>query len=166
MLRIFFIPSFVKYVKYVIGHESTGWRLCRVDYFVYLCRLTQYEMLETGIKHTSRLTVDESVTAAKMGSGDMPVLATPAVVALMENAAMNAVAHRLEEGQTTVGGQIDCAHLAPSPLGAEVEAVATLEKVDGRKLFFRVEAREKDKVVAQGTHVRFVVDRQRFLSKL
>ena len=123
-------------------------------------------MLQSGIKHTSRLTVDESVTAMKMGSGDMPVLATPAVVALMENAAMLAVAPYIDEGQTTVGGQIDCIHLAPSSLGAQVEAVATLEKVEGKKLIFHVEARETDKIVAQGTHIRFIVDRQRFISKL
>ena len=101
-----------------------------------------------------------------MGSGDMPVLATPAMLALMENAAMLAVADELPEGSTTVGGQISSSHLAPSPVGAEVSAKATLEKIDGRKLFFNVIATEGDKVIGEGTHLRFIVDRERFLAKL
>ena len=71
-------------------------------------------MLEIGLKHTSELTVSEVLTAVKMGSGDMPVLATPAMMALMENAAMLAVADELPEDCTTVGGHIEASHLRPS----------------------------------------------------
>ena len=123
-------------------------------------------MLETGLSHTSSLTVSDSDTAIARGSGDMPVLATPALLALMENAAMLAVAAELPEGSTTVGGHISSSHLAPSPVGAVVSARATLEKIDGRKLFFNVIAIEGDKVIGEGTHLRFIVARERFLAKL
>lgn len=123
-------------------------------------------MLKEGLKHVSRLIVDKSNTAIALGSGDMPVLATPAMAALMENAAMLAVAEELPEGSTTVGGHIDISHVKPSPVGAEVQAEATLEKIDGRKLYFKVKASEGEAVIGEGTHLRFVVDRERFLSKL
>lgn len=123
-------------------------------------------MLKEGLKHVSRLIVDKSNTAIALGSGDMPVLATPAMAALMENAAMLAVAEELPEGSTTVGGHIDISHVKPSPVGSEVQAEATLEKIDGRKLYFKVKATEGEAVIGEGTHLRFVVDRERFLSKL
>lgn len=123
-------------------------------------------MLETGLTHTSSLTVTEALTAKAMGSGDMPVLATPAMMALMENAAMLAVAPELPEGSTTVGGHIESSHLKPTPLGAEVKAEATLTKVDGRKLYFTVKAMQGDTVIGEGTHLRFIVDREKFMSKL
>lgn len=123
-------------------------------------------MLETGLTHTSSLTVTEALTAKAMGSGDLPVLATPAMMALMENAAMTAVAPELPEGSTTVGGHIESSHLKPTPVGGEVKAKATLTKVDGRKLYFTVKAMQGDTVIGEGTHLRFIVDRERFMSKL
>lgn len=123
-------------------------------------------MLETGLTHTSSLTVTEALTAKAMGSGDLPVLATPAMMALMENAAMTAVAHELPEGSTTVGGHIESSHLKPTPVGAEVKAEATLTKIDGRKLYFTVKAMQGDTVIGEGTHLRFIVDREKFMSKL
>ena len=123
-------------------------------------------MLETGLTHTSSLTVTEALTAKAMGSGDMPVLATPAMMALMENAAMLAVAPELPEGSTTVGGHIESSHLKPTPLGAEVKAEATLTKVDGRKLYFTVQAMQGDAVIGEVIHLRFIVDREKFMSKL
>lgn len=123
-------------------------------------------MLKVGLTHVSRVAVDEHNTAIALGSGDMPVFATPAMMALMENAAMLAVAQELPEGSTTVGGHIESSHIKPSPLGSEVEASATLEKVEGRKLFFKVVAHQGETVVGEGTHLRFIVDRDKFLSKL
>ena len=120
-------------------------------------------MLKEGLTHTSRLTVTEAQTAQVIGSGDLPVLATPVMLALMENAAMLAVANELEEGQTTVGGHISSSHLKPSKVGAMVEATATLTKIDRRKLFFHVVAKQDGKVIGEGDHLRFVVDRQRFM---
>ena len=123
-------------------------------------------MLKEGLTHTSRLVVSETVTAAQMGSGDMEVLATPAMLALMENAAMLAVAPHLPEGATTVGGHIASSHVKPTALGGEVTATATLTKVEGRKLHFAVTAHEGDALLGEGTHLRFIVDREKFMSKL
>lgn len=123
-------------------------------------------MIEPGLKHTSTAVVTEALSARVMGSGDLPVYATPAMTALMENAAMLAVAGELPEGSTTVGGRIEVSHMAPTPIGATITATATLEKVDGRKLHFSVIAMQGDTVIGEGTHLRFVVDRERFMSKL
>ena len=123
-------------------------------------------MIETGLKHTSQLIVNNDVTAIAMGSGDMPVLATPAMMALMENAAMLAVASHLPEGYTTVGGHIASSHLKPSKLGDTVTATATVTHVDGKKIEFKVEAHCGDTLLGQGTHLRFIVDRNKFMSKL
>ena len=123
-------------------------------------------MVEVGLKHTSELTVTDAVTAVRMGSGDMPVLATPAMMALMENAAMLAVADDLPEGSTTVGGHIASSHLRPSKIGDVVRAVAEVTKVDGRKIEFKVSAYSGDILLGEGTHLRIVVDRERFMSKI
>ena len=123
-------------------------------------------MVETGLKHTSQLTVTPAVTAIEMGSGDMPVLATPALMALMENAAMLAVADHLPEGCTTVGGHIASSHLKPSKPGDTVTATATVTRVEGKKIEFNVEARCGDTLLGEGTHLRFIVDRNKFMSRL
>jgi predicted thioesterase len=120
----------------------------------------------TGFSHTSWITVSDSNTAITLGSGDMPVLATPAMMALMENAAMLAVKDALEEGQTTVGGHIESSHIKPSPIGAKVSATATVTKHEGRKISFNVVAKMGEEIIGEGTHLRFIVDRERFLSKL
>lgn len=118
------------------------------------------------MEHTSTLTVSLEYTAEMMGSGDMPVLATPALVALMENAAMMACRPLCGEGQTTVGGSIQVQHLKPSPLGAAVEATAHVTQHEGRKVEFTIEARQGEVVIGTASHTRFIVDRERFLSKL
>ena len=123
-------------------------------------------MLEIGLTHTSNLVVADGNTAISLGSGDMPVLATPAMMALMENAAMLAVASELEDGETTVGGHIESSHLRPTPVGTEVAATATLEKIDGRKLYFKIVVRQGETIIGEGTHLRFIVNREKFLSKL
>ena len=123
-------------------------------------------MIEIGLKHTSELTVTDAVTAITLGSGDMPVLATPMMMALMENAAMLAVKDKLPEGSTTVGGHIESSHLKPSKVGDKVSATAEVTKVDGKKIEFKVAAYSGDTLLGEGTHLRFIVDRERFLSKL
>ncbi|MDE6158988.1 MAG: thioesterase family protein [Bacteroidaceae bacterium] len=122
--------------------------------------------MDTGISFTSRQQVNEHLTARHMGSGDLPVLATPAMIALMENAAMNCVLPHLKEGETTVGSMIESSHLRPTPLGGEVRATATLTAIDGRKLTFRVEASDANGLIGEGSHVRYIVHRERFLEKL
>lgn len=123
-------------------------------------------MIEIGLKHTSELDVTHEVTALNLGSGDMEVFATPAMMALMENAAMLAVAPHLPQGCTTVGGHIESSHLCPSIVGAHVKATAVVTKVDGKKIEFKVEVYCGDTLLGEGTHLRFIVDRKRFLERL
>ena len=122
--------------------------------------------MNIGTSYTSTTVVNTTNTAAALGSGDMDVFATPAMVALMENAAMNAVAPHLAEGQTTVGTQITTSHIKASALGATITATAVLTAVDGRSLTFATTARDGENIIGEGVHTRFVVDRERFLSKL
>ena len=123
-------------------------------------------MVEVGLKHSTVMTVTEGNTADYIGSGDMAVLATPAMVALMENAAMLAVALKLEEGETTVGSMISTSHLKPSKVGATILAEAELTAVEGRKLTFAVKAFDGETLIGEGEHIRFIVNRDKFLSKL
>ena len=122
--------------------------------------------MKENLTFTSQLVVGGKDTAIEIGSGSLPVLATPRLAALMENAAMLAVSDSLEDGQTTVGGQISITHLRPSAVGAEVRATATLLAAEGKKLSFKIEAYEGEKLIAEGTHIRFIVDVDRFMSKL
>ena len=118
------------------------------------------------MRHLSAHTVDDTVTAVAMGSGDMPVLATPAMLALMENAAMLTVASELPEGATTVGGQINASHLRPTRIGERVTALAEVTRVEGKKIEFAVAAYCDDTLIGEGTHLRFIVDREQFLARL
>ena len=117
--------------------------------------------MKTKLYYTSTSTVTAENTAIALGSGDMEVLATPALVALME-----AVIEELDDEQTTVGAHIDVAHLRPTPIGETVHATAVLTAVEGRKLTFSVKAEDGHGVIGEGTHVRYIVDRHRFLDKL
>ena len=123
-------------------------------------------MLEIGMTFTSETVVTLANCAVTMGSGDLEVFATPAMVALMENAAMNAVAEALPQGSTTVGAEMNTTHIKPSSIGARVQATATLIAVEGRKLTFAVEACDEVGIIGKGIHVRFVVDKERFMAKL
>lgn len=122
--------------------------------------------MELGLSYESSTVVAENNTAMALGSGDMAVFATPAMVALMENAAMLAVSASLPEGSTTVGVEMQTSHIKASALGANIKASATLVEVDGRRLTFDVKAWDEKGTIGEGRHVRFVVDRERFLSKL
>lgn len=123
-------------------------------------------MLKIGLTHTSTTVVDNSNTARQYGSGGIDVFATPAMVGLMENAAMTAVADDLPDGSTTVGAHISTSHIKPSKLGATIKATAVLEEIDGRKLTFKVSACDDDGIIGEGSHIRYIVDIQRFMSKL
>lgn len=123
-------------------------------------------MLEVGLKYTSSVVVEKGNCASAVGSGGLDVFATPSMVALMENAAMNAVAPYLPEGSTTVGSEINVAHNRPSGVGAVVTATAELVAVEGRRLQFKVVAEDGGGAIGEGTHVRYIVDAGRFLSKV
>lgn len=107
--------------------------------------------------------VTDEMTASALGSGDVPVLGTPKVVALAEEAAVAAIGDRIGEGSTSVGTRIAIDHLAPSRVGATVEALASVVDIDGRRVSFDVTVTEGARTVARGTHERIVVDRDRFL---
>ena len=123
-------------------------------------------MMQEGNVFESRYIVGDDDTALVVGSGDLSVLATPRLIAWMENAAMRSVAQTLGDNETTVGGKIDVSHLRPSAVGTEVIVTAVLDNAEGRKRTFSVVAKDSEGVIAEGMHVRFVVDRERFMEKL
>jgi predicted thioesterase len=122
-------------------------------------------MLEPGLEGIVERMVTEAMTATALGSGDVPVLGTPAVLALMEAAACRALEGRLGEGETTVGSRVELSHGAATAVGVPVTATARLVEVDGRTLTFEVRLSNPGGVVASGRHVRAVVQRERFLEK-
>ena len=122
-------------------------------------------MLTVGIKGMLERTVTEELTAKAMGSGELPVFATPAVVALAEECAWKSVAGGLEEGQGTVGTRMELSHLAATPLGMTVRCETELVEIDRRKLVFTIAAYDGVDKVAEGRHERFIVDNAKFLSK-
>lgn len=122
--------------------------------------------LAPGLRATVSIVVGDADTAAVVGSGEVPVLATPRLLALAEAATVQALRDRLAPGQTSVGTRVELHHRAASPVGAPVEVTAELTEVDGRRLVFTVAAHQRDRLVADGTVERFVVDTERFLAKL
>lgn len=122
--------------------------------------------LTAGLTAQVELTVTDADTAQAMGSGDVPVLGTPRVLALAEAATVAATAAKLPPGSTTVGIRVELEHTAPSPVGATVTATATLAKVDGRRLLFEVQVTTaQQQTVAEARIERTLVDRQRFVSR-
>jgi predicted thioesterase len=118
-----------------------------------------------GLGGKATLDVGEGDTAIAMGSGDVPVLATPRIVALAEEASIRALEGRLGDGETTVGMRVQMDHLAPTKVGQRVRAEATLRRVEGRRLTFTVSVNDERGLVAAGTVTRVLVDRQRFLDR-
>lgn len=121
--------------------------------------------LEPGLAATVRHVVGEDDTADAIGSGDVPVLATPVVLTLVERAAVAAVVPHLDPGMTTVGARVGLDHLSPAGIGARLSATARLEEVEGRRLRFSFEVSHAQGVVARGIHVRAVVKRDAFLEQ-
>ncbi|MBS3770141.1 MAG: thioesterase family protein [Bacteroidales bacterium] len=122
--------------------------------------------LEVGIRHKENIEVTREDTAAHYGSGTLEVFATPAMIALMENTALKTVLSYLSDEQDTVGFEINVRHLKPSGLGQTVECEAILTEVDGKKLVFEVNARDEKDVIGKGTHVRYIINKEKFLSNL
>ncbi len=109
--------------------------------------------------------VTESDTAAKWGSGLVPVFGTPSLVGIMEAAAVKALEGHLPDGQTTVGGHIDVRHLAATPVGMRVRARAELIFIESRKLTFQIEAWDDVEKIGEAVHERFVIDMQKFVAR-
>lgn len=122
-------------------------------------------MLQEGIIARKSITVTQDLTAAAMGSGTLDVYATPALVALMENTAMLSVSALLGTGEVTVGSSIHVEHTAASPVGITVSCGSTLTAVEGRKLTFALEAFDTKGPIGKATHVRYIVDAERFVAK-
>lgn len=122
--------------------------------------------LKIGQSFKSTLTVGMEHTAAQLKSGTHAVFATPAMVALMENAAMMAVAPYLPEGQTTVGVKVNIKHVKATPIGMKVSSEAILLEVDGKKLVFSVKAWDEEGEIGSGEHTRFIVGNIGFMDKI
>lgn len=118
-----------------------------------------------GTKHEVKIKVTDEVTAAKMKSGSLAVLATPFMVALMEQAAAELCEKFTPDGISTVGTALNIKHLAPTPVESEVKAVAELLSFDGRKAEFKVEAYDEAGLIGEGTHERFTIKIDRFMEK-
>lgn len=121
--------------------------------------------VEPGLTAEVALLVSDVDTAVALGSGDVAVLGTPRIVALCEEAAMAALSGRLKAGETSVGHAVQLDHVAPSAVGAEVRAEATLAKVEGRRLIFTVSVSDTRGLVAAGRLTRVIVDAERFLDR-
>ena len=121
--------------------------------------------LAPGCAASVEMTVTEADTAIALQTGDVPVLGTPGIVRLAEEASVAAVDGRLAPGTTTVGHRVQLDHLAPTPVGETVRAEALLETVEGRRLTFRISVSDRHGLVAAGRVTRVVVERERFLEK-
>lgn len=123
------------------------------------------EELHVGIQGTQTVVVTEAMTAQAYGSGELPVLATPQMIALMENTAYKSVAPYLEEGQGTVGTLLNVAHTAATPVGGTVTIETELVEIDRKRLVFHVKAADNAGPIGEGTHERFIITNERFLAK-
>jgi predicted thioesterase len=121
--------------------------------------------LKTGMNAEINHIVGEKDTAASFGSGGVKVFATPLMIGLMENAALSSVDPFLPEGFATVGLNVNVSHMAATPVGMAVTAKAELTGIEGKKLIFRVEAFDELEKIGEGTHERFIINLDKFLSK-
>ena len=121
--------------------------------------------LEKGLSFTQELTVKENNTAIAHGSGSLPVFATPAMVAFMENTAVQCIANDLEKGLDTVGIQIDIKHTKATKVGKKVTCTAKLTEVDGKKLTFEIEAIDEDGPIGSSLHKRYIIDPVKFMAR-
>jgi len=122
--------------------------------------------IKTGIKNTSEIIVKEKDTAANYGSGLLKVFATPAMVALMENTALNCVKNFLPKGYDTVGTEINIKHLNPTPVGKKVKCTAVLTKSDNKKLTFEVNAWDESNLIGTGIHKRYIINTESFMERM
>ena len=122
--------------------------------------------LQKGLSYSFEIEVKEGNSAISMGSGSVPVYATPSMIAHLEKAAMLCVEDHLEETETSVGTYIQINHLKATALGKTVKCFASLTNHEGRKFEFELKAFEGDDEIGNGTHTRFIIDKEKFLQKL
>ena len=121
--------------------------------------------LEIGLKGRADTLVTENNTASAVGSGLVPVFATPYMIALMEKAAWTSIAPYLAEGESTVGTKLNVSHLSATPMGMKVWAESEVTLVDGKRIELTVSAYDEKGLIGQGTHERFIVTDEKFLAK-
>lgn len=121
--------------------------------------------MNIGIKGFKEITVTKELTAISVGSGDLEVYATPAMIALMEGTASESVKAELEEGQGSVGTSIAIKHFAATPIGMRVRCESELVDIDGRRLVFKIEAFDEKDKIGEGTHERFIISNDKFQTK-
>lgn len=121
--------------------------------------------LQPGMIAEKKELVTEEKLAISYGSGEVAVYATPAMIGLMENAALSCVDKNLPEGWATVGSYLDIKHIAATPPGLTVTAKAEVVKVDGRRVVFKVEAFDDKDKIGEGTHERFIINLEKFMKK-
>ena len=125
----------------------------------------EFTELQPGLSGTAEELVTERNTAAAMGSGSLPVYATPAMTCLMEQAAAELAEANLPEGWTSVGISLQIQHKAATPVGCRIRATAKITAVEGRKLIYEVQAFDNKEEIGSGTHERFLVQKEKFLAK-
>lgn len=123
-------------------------------------------LITVGLSGTARTIVTEALSANYMGSGSLYVYATPAMIALMEAAAVNAIDSLLGAERTSVGIEIAVKHLSATPIGESVVAQATVTAVEGKRVTFHVQAWDDRELIGEGTHVRYIVDTERFMARV
>lgn len=123
-------------------------------------------ILAPGIKYTAEMTVEERDTASRYGSGLLPVFATPAMLGWMEGTAYKSVEPYLPQGSGTVGIEVHLQHLKASSIGNRLTCVSELTAVEGRKLTFHIQVYDGEVLAGEAVHSRFIVDNERFMSKL
>jgi fluoroacetyl-CoA thioesterase len=121
--------------------------------------------IKIGMQAELELVVEQQHTAAAFGSGGVKVLATPMMIGLMEKASLMAVDEHLGEGFATVGTVVDIQHLAATPVGMKVKAVAILTNIEGKKLTFDIEAYDEKEKIGAGTHERYIIQLAKFLKR-
>ncbi|OPX88884.1 MAG: Fluoroacetyl-CoA thioesterase [Pelotomaculum sp. PtaB.Bin104] len=122
--------------------------------------------LQVGIEGKASIVVNNDNTAMAYGSGAVNVFATPALVGLMEKAALSSVDPLLDAGYTTVGTKIDVKHLAATPIGMNVTATSRLVEVNGKRLLFNIEVRDEADLVGTGVHERFIIELAGFIKRV
>lgn len=122
--------------------------------------------MEAGIKNEKTIKVTEDLTAGKVGSGLLPVYATPSMIALMENTCAESLAPYLAEGEGSVGVAVDIKHIAATPIGMTVRCESLLKEVNGKKLVFEVNAYDEKGLIGTGIHKRAIINNEAFMARL
>ena len=122
--------------------------------------------LQSGIKNEKSIVVTEELTASKVGSGLLPVYATPSMIALMENTCADCVQPYMQEGDGTVGTSVDIKHVSATPVGKTVRCECTLTEVNGKKLVFELNAYDDKGLIGTGTHKRAIINSEAFMARL